>query len=1288
MPAEPTFWIDVGGTFTDCLVRWPDGRLDRHKLLSSGRTPGTIASVDPVGGFRDPARRVDPPDFWRAAPCTLYDADGRLAHRTSVAAFDAATGELTLAEPPPQQLSPGQRYELGGQYEAPVVAIRWLLGLPGDADVPPVRVRLGTTRGTNALLTRRGARTVLATTRGLADAVRIGYQNRPELFARSIRLPPPLYEHVVEIDERIAADGQIVQAIDEAAVRRVLAELPAAGFDSLAVCLMHATRFPEHERLIGRVARSLGFAEVSLSHEVSAIAKLVPRADTTLVDAYLNPVLRDYIARLEADLPGSSFRLMTSAGGLVAASEFTGKDSLLSGPAGGTVGMARVAQANGFTAAIGFDMGGTSTDVSRWAGQFPLDYESQKAGVRIAAPMMAIETVAAGGGSICRFDGIKLVVGPASAGADPGPACYGRGGPLCVTDLNVWLGRVPAERFPFPLDLAAVEARLSELAEQLRQAGQPTPEADALAEGLLRVANANMVEAIRSVSLAKGYDPRDHVLVAFGGAANQHACAVARELGIRQVLNHPDAGLLSAVGMGLAPMSRHHAASLQAACTSEVCARAAELWAELAERGRHELRAEGVEDQALTIVPRLEVRYAGLDQYLTLDVPTDELASPERLAAWARRAYEAEHHRRFGYIHNQRALECGAVRVEVVAAAAEVAWPSLPARGRPLEPAGWVAASLGGRRGQVPWYDRAELAPGDSLAGPAIIAERVSTTVLEPGWQAVVRPHGELLLTDLHDSSAQGETDGLTSSVPADAANRPDPVLLEVLNNRFAGIAEQMGIALRHSASSVNVKERLDFSCALFTADGRLVVNAPHIPVHLGAMGLTVRHLLAEHPHLASGDVYVTNDPYRGGSHLPDVTVITPVFDTAGQELLFFTASRAHHAELGGIQPGSMPPFSTNLAEEGVLIANFRLIAAGQPHWQAFRELLTGGPYPSRRVEDNLADTLAQVAANQRGATDLLQLIDHYGWPTIRRYMEFIQQAAADKLRQVLRAMPDGTRRFADHLDDGSTIAVAITIHGDSATIDFTGTDPVVAGNLNANAAIVNAAVLYTLRVLLDEPIPLNEGVLDPVRIVLPECLLNPRPGPTPESSPAVVGGNVETSQRIVDVLFGALQLAAASQGTMNNLTFGDATFGYYETICGGSGATADWEGADAVQTHMTNTRLTDPEVLEARFPVRLEAFAIRAGSGGGGRQRGGHGVRRHLTFLRALDVAILAQRRGDYPPYGLAGGAPGAVGRHTRVHADGQQEPLAGSVRYTAAAGEGLIIETPGGGGFGPPGA
>jgi 5-oxoprolinase (ATP-hydrolysing) len=1253
------FWLDVGGTFTDCLAREPSGKLLRRKVLSSAVTKGQGEWDAAATELRDPARQ-EPAGFW--AGYRLRLSDGELV------VSDSRPGEILVAGRNAERHRGRslQGYELVSPEEAPLLAIRLFLGLRLDQPIPPCVVRLGTTRGTNALLTRRGAKTALVTTQGHADVLCIGYQNRPKLFELAIKKPEPLFADVAEIDERIAADGSVLKAPDPEQVRAELTRLKASGTESLAICLLNAYANPAHEQLVGQLAREIGFTEISLSHQVSSLMKIVPRGDTTVVDAYLNPVLQTYVARLAAALPGSDLCLMTSAGGLVSAANFTGKDSILSGPAGGVVGFSKVAQAAGFERAIGFDMGGTSTDVSRFEGRYEYEYETEKAGVRIVAPMLAIETVAAGGGSICKWDGVKLVVGPDSAGADPGPACYGRGGPLTITDCNFYLGRILPEHFPFPLDRAAVEARLAEVADSVRTDSSRNAtegvsySAAELAEGFVRIANTHMAQAIRSISIAKGYDVRRYALVAFGAAAPQHACAVARELGITQVVIHPDAGVLSALGMGLADVARHRSVGIYR-LLDKTLDELPELFSRLQRDAQLDLAAEGAGLEENVHFQRfLELRYQETDAALAITY---------RRGADHEAIFERKHRKLYGYVHAGRRIEAVAGRVTAV----KKAGFNLPSSQHGDQTAAspdsqrWIYA----KTAQVATvYQRDKLCAGMHFPGPAIIADTLTTTMVDDGWHAYVLTGGDILLL----GRGRGNGEGLSTVV--------DPVMLELFNNRFTAIATQMGITLRNTAMSVNVKERLDFSCAVFTPEGDLVVNAPHIPVHLGAMSETVKRIIADNPQLKPGDVYVTNDPYRGGSHLPDVTVVTPVFD--GSRLVFFAASRAHHAEIGGITPGSVPPFSKNLAEEGVLIRNFKLLDAGISRFDELRALLTSGPFPSRSPETNLADITAQLAANHQGAEDLRRMIAQFSLAVVEAYMRHIQDAAERKMRQTFCRMKPGRREFGDHLDDGTPICVAITISGDSATIDFTGTGPVSQGNLNANRAIVSAAVTYVLRLLVGEDIPLNQGVLAPVKIVLPECILNPPERPRPEDCPAVVGGNVETSQRVVDVLLGALGLAAASQGTMNNVLFGDATFGYYETICGGSGATANADGADAVQIHMTNTRLTDPEVLEARNPVRLREFSIRRGSGGAGKHRGGDGTRRVIEFLNPLTLSILSQRRGPYPPYGLAGGQPGALGKNTLTRADGRVETLPHASQVEVQPGDILTIETPGGGGYG----
>ncbi|MCH9655256.1 MAG: hydantoinase B/oxoprolinase family protein [Planctomycetes bacterium] len=1262
------FWIDVGGTFTDCIARSPENEFVPFKTLSSGITKGRVQQICTPSTIVDPSRQGDPADFWQDYQIEFLNEEGQSIHSAQVTTFDTSSGGLSFTPSLPGTVKESAGYELSSGEEAPVLAIRWILGLKKSETISNVSVKLGTTRGTNALLTRNGARTAFITTKGFADVLLIGNQDRPRLFDLVIQKPEPLFETAVEIDERITAEGSVLVAPDPATIRKQLEELQTTGVKSLAICLLHSFANPDHEELVAKLAQEVGFDEISVSSRLSPLIKIVSRGDTTVVDAYLNPILKDYIKKLRTPLNHCSLKLMTSAGGLVDADHFVGKDSILSGPAGGVIGYSRVAEVAGFPKSIGFDMGGTSTDVSRFDGMYEREFETRKAGVRIVAPMLSIETVAAGGGSICGFDGIKLHVGPESAGANPGPACYGRGGPLTVTDLNLYLGKIIPSRFPFTLDRTAVEHRLTQLCQQIATSPMgKTYTPLELAEGFLQIANANMVRAIRNISVARGYDPADYVLVSFGGAGSQHACAIARALGIREILIHPYSGILSAFGIGQADVRRFGQQSVLKPWTEELKQDLHSRFEQLDQSVREEVRTEGIPPERIDEPQHsLEMRYLGTDATIQVLCQTgqDELTR-----------FEQEHHRLYGYVHQARAVEVTTMRTEIVGRMEE---PNLPASkivSRVPTPLETTETHFQGTSQQSAVYLREDLLPGDRISGPAIICEPISTVIIDSGFDAEILSRGETLI--LH-SDKDAKSQELIST-------EADPVMLEIFNNLFASIAEQMGITLQKTSISTNVKERLDFSCAVFSATGDLVVNAPHIPVHLGAMSETVKRIIADNPDLAPGDVYVTNDPYRGGSHLPDVTVITPVHHPDSKELLFFTASRAHHAEIGGIVPGSMPPFSKTLADEGALIRNFKLVDRGESREHELRELLLSGAFPSRSVVDNLADVSAQVAANLCGVTLLNDLVSRYSLPVVQAYMRHIQQAATKKMQLALEQIEDGVYAFTDHLDNGAPLSVQITIQGSSATVDFTGTGPVLETNLNANRAIVNAAVLYVFRTLIQEDIPLNSGVLTPIKIILPECFLNPPERDTPAECAAMVGGNVETSQRIVDTLLGALKKAAASQGTMNNLTFGDETFGYYETICGGSGATKDSDGTDAVHTHMTNTRLTDAEIIERRYPVRLHEFSIRKGSGGAGRKQGGAGILRRIEFLKPLKISLISERRAEYPPFGLEGGAPGQNGENLLHKANQTEaESLGGKFSISVEAGDILTIKTPGGGGFG----
>ena len=1281
------FWIDVGGTFTDCIGRNPDGTLVVHKLLSSGAYQGTVGEGSTANCIADPSRKSDPNGFfagWQLA----FPSSSDVAVR--VEGFDQATGSLHLAKPLKVNAKVGQRYVLTCENEAPVSGIRWLMGKTLSEPSGPIVVRLGTTRATNALLERQGARTALVTTSGFRDVLRIAYQNRPKLFDLNIRKPEDLYERAVELEERLAADGSVLRQLDAARIRSCLHPLREAGISSLAVCLLHSYRNPVHELLVGDIARELGFSQVSLSHQLNPLPKIVVRGDTTVVDAYLTPVIRDYLASIQSQLPEADICLMTSSGSLVSAHSFHGKDAILSGPAGGVVGAVHTAAQNHLPAIIGFDMGGTSTDVSRFDGEFERRYEMEVkdpatgAGIRVTAPMLAVETVAAGGGSICWFDGIKPMVGPRSAGANPGPACYGRGGPLAVTDVNLFLGRIVPDRFPFPLDLEAVTIRLDELIGQISSATGRQYSREELAQGFIDIANANMAAPIRSISIARGYDVRDYALVSFGGAGSQHACAIADTLGMRRILCPAHAGVLSALGIGMADTTKFAEQSIgkRGSLFTTADPFLESVLSEMEARLQGELASEGFSSDQITPSRRLlDIRYVGQESRITVPAPAE--------GDW-RRAFEALHQQLYGFTFPERDIEVYAARVELTARSHKSTAPALTVAPRKPAPDRTTQAWFQGRQQGVGVHWRDRLQPGDQIEGPALIAESIATVAVESGWFAEVTAHNDILLSKHASSESSQATDDSDWS-------QPDPIELELFNNHFASIAEQMGATLQKTSLSTNVKERLDFSCAVFTGSGDLVVNAPHIPVHLGAMSECVKCLIADVPDMKPGEIYVTNDPYRGGSHLPDVTVVTPVFvegETVGSKPVFFVASRAHHAEIGGITPGSMPPFSKSLAEEGVLIRAFRLVQDQRSSEAGLRQVLTGGAYPTRSVEENIADINAQAAANQMGVSLLLGMAEHHGLGKIRAYMGHIQAAAESKMRAALLQIPAGEHRFTDQLDDGSPISVTITIShaadksGGSAIVDFSGTGPVMAGNLNANHAIVTSAVIYCFRCLIREQIPLNAGVLAPITIKLPQnCLLNPTPTPDPAQCPAVVGGNVETSQRVVDVIFAALGVAAGSQGTMNNCLFGRSgpkAFGYYETICGGSGAGPDFDGASAVHTHMTNTRLTDPEVLELRYPVRLNRCEVRHGSGGDGLHKGGDGIVREIEFLEPLEASILSSRRISQPP-GLSGGEPGKSGKNLiRRSGSTSWENLPSSAQVTVQTGDVIQLQTPGGGGFG----
>jgi 5-oxoprolinase (ATP-hydrolysing) len=1250
-PDRWQFWIDRGGTFTDIVARRPDGTLATHKLLSEN------------------------PERYR---------------------------------------------------DAAVAGIRMLLGVAAGAPIPPgaiETVRMGTTVATNALLERKGERTVLAITRGFADALRIAYQNRPKLFVRKIVLPSLVYERAIEIDERVGAHGERVRELDLVAAERDLRAAYADGIHACAIVLMHGYRYPEHERRLAILARAIGFAQVSVSHEVSPLMKIVSRGDTTVVDAYLSPILRRYVEQVEAQLPGVRLQFMQSSGGLTDAHLFQGKDAILSGPAGGVVGAVQVSRLAGFDRIIGFDMGGTSTDVTHYAGPeygFERAFVTEVAGVRLRAPMMQIHTVAAGGGSICSFDGSRFRVGPESAGANPGPASYRRGGPLTVTDCNVMVGKIDPALFPrvfgpdgdLPLDADIVRAKFATLAAEVdAEIGhRRTPEE--IADGFLKIAVENMAHAIKHISVERGYDVTEYTLCCFGGAGGQHACAVADALGMTRVFIHPLAGVLSAYGMGLADVRALRQKAVEAQLSATSLAASEPILDELSRAAGSEVEAQGIAAESISRKRTLHLKYDGTDT--TLEIPLGSnggRGTGEELPALVAE-FERRYRTQYGFLMPDKPLVIEAVAVEAIgaAASAEEVIPAFAPRAGVLAPAKASRVFTDGAWHDAPLYARESLRPGDRIAGPAVIAEQNATTVVEPGWQATLTGRDHLVL---ERAVAMRREHAIGTSA--------DPVLLEVFNNLFMAIAEQMGVTLSNTAHSVNIKERLDFSCALFDADGNLIANAPHMPVHLGSMGESVKTIIERRQgSMRPGDVFVLNAPYNGGTHLPDVTVIAPVFldstepaepkpemiarkqgggdktvqvvrrgaddavDKANAPDLvrpeFYVASRGHHADIGGITPGSMPPDSKQVDEEGVLLDNVQLVAQGRFLEHEMRTILGSGPYPARNIDQNLADLRAQVAACAKGILELQRMVAHFGLPVVRAYMKHVQDNAEEAVRRVLDALKDG--HFEYEMDSGARIAVMIAVDKlrRTARIDFTGTSEQQPDNFNAPSAVCKAAVLYVFRTLVDDEIPMNAGCLKPLDIVIPEgSMLSPR------YPAAVVAGNVETSQAITDTLYGALGVLAASQGTMNNFTFGNETYQYYETISGGAGAGPDFNGASVVQTHMTNSRLTDPEVLEWRFPVRLDAYRIRRGSGGAGRHRGGDGGERRVRFLEPMTAVMLADHR-RIAPFGVAGGRPGSVGRNWVERTDGTREEFGATCRVEMQPGDVFVIQTPGGGGFGAP--
>ena len=1193
------FWIDRGGTFTDIVARRPDGRLLTRKLLSEN------------------------PERYR---------------------------------------------------DAAVAGIRDLLGLAPSEPIPAAAVeavKMGTTVATNALLERRGEPTLLVTTRGFGDQLRIGHQARPRLFVRRIELPELLYQEVLEVDERIGAHGEVVVPLDETQARNGLIAAFQRGLRAVAICLLHGYRYDDHERRLAALAHEIGFTQVSVSHQVSPLMKFVPRGDTTVVDAYLSPILRRYVEQVQHALGDIRLQFMQSSGGLTDAHRFQGKDAILSGPAGGVVGAAAVTQLAGFDRMIGFDMGGTSTDVTHFAGEYERAFDTAVAGVRIRAPIMRIHTVAAGGGSICHFDGSKFRVGPESAGANPGPAAYRRGGPLTVTDCNVMLGRLRPELFPAvfgpngdqPLDVEAVQAKFMALAAEVAAATGQHKSAEAIAEGFLTIAVENMANAIKHVSVARGYDVTAYTLTCFGGAGGQHACLVADALGMKRVFIHPMAGVLSAYGMGLADIRTLRQVAVETHLTDAALRQLTGRFEAIAAEAQAAVSAQGVDAARIRVLRTLALKYDGTDT--TIELPMPDAATTASLT----QSFERVYRQRYGFLMPGRDLVVEAIAAEAIGASHSAAEQPRPRRREGLlAPMAIVSAHFTGSTHPTRVYDREHLEPGDRIVGPAIIREAIATTVIEPEWQAEVTPLDHLVLTR---TVPKARMHAIGTSA--------DPILLEVFNNLFMAIAEQMGVTLQNTSYSVNIKERLDFSCAIFDPEGQLVANAPHMPVHLGSMGESVRVVLERRTGtMRPGDAFVLNAPYAGGTHIPDVTVVLPVFLPGDTTPSFYTAARGHHADIGGVTPGSMPPFSRNIHEEGVLLDNVQLVREGVFLEDTLVSLLTRDPHPVRNVAQNIADLRAQVAACNKGAQELTRMVEQFGRDVVVAYMRHVQDNAEESVRRVIHRLHDG--EFGVDLDDGSHIHVKVTIDRErrSARVDFTGSSAQRPSNFNAPRSVSRAVVLYVFRTLVDEDIPMNAGCLKPIEIVLPDGSML-----APTYPAAVVAGNVEVSQAATNALYGALGALAGAYGTMTNFTFGNDRYQYYETLAGGSGAGPDFDGTDVVQCHMTNSRLTDPEVLEFRYPVRVESHAIRRGSGGRGRHRGGDGAVRRVRFLEPMTAAILGNNRLNRP-HGLANGEPGQPARNWIERADGSREHFGHLCEVAVQAGDVFVIETPGGGGYG----
>ncbi|MHC4663277.1 MAG: hydantoinase B/oxoprolinase family protein [Planctomycetota bacterium] len=1272
-------WVDTGGTFTDCLAVGPDGIMRRAKVLSSSALRGRVGEIVDETHVRVEAAWKVQDGFFIGCGFRILDSE---VPAISVNGFASHDSILELASPLPENIYSGTAFEIRFSEEAPTLAARMLTGTPAGMPLPPMAMRLATTRGTNALLERRGADVALFITRGFGDLLLIGNQQRPDLFALDIEKPKPLYRDVVEVPERLGADGSVVAELDLSKLDADIDRLLEKGITTAAIALMNGYKNSAHEEKLESYLREKGFQYISRSSELAPLIKILPRAETAVVDAYLSPVIGGYLESVSGAVSSGTLHVMTSAGGLVRAQEYRPKDSLLSGPAGGVVGAALSGKRSGFDRIIAFDMGGTSTDVARFDGDYEYVFEHRVGDANLVAPALAIESVAAGGGSVCAVEHERLRVGPESAGAFPGPACYGAGGPLTITDVNLLLGRLNPEMFEIPIEPAFARKSLEEIVKQVPKQSGERIKMDSVLEGFLQIANERMADAIRRISIRQGYDPSDYALVAFGGAGGQHACAVAELLDIKKIIVPGDAGLLSALGLGHAAVERIAQRQILRPL-EEIGKDIDSILSVISTEARDAVLREGIEPDKVKIRRRIiNMRYAGQESAIPVEY--------ERETSLAE-TFSEQYEKLYGYRTDDRKIEVESIRVVASSETSE------EVAGEPFDKR-FMAESqksrkafAGGSWQEVPVFYGNDLTRGALVNGPALVFESYTTTLIEVGWYAEMDRHGALVMESYAEIQDTGFSEFISGKKERNRAGRdrarPEAVQIELFSNRFVAVAREMGEMLRRTALSTNVKERLDFSCAILDADGELVVNAPHIPVHLGALGICVRKL-KEKLEIKPGDVLITNHPAYGGTHLPDITVVTPVFADDDSKLLGYVASRAHHAEIGGARPGSMPPDARSLAEEGVVIEPMYLAradeTAGQKwFWEDIRNVLSGASYPSRAVEVNIADIKAAVAANHRGAESLRALSEVFYFQWVKHYMAALKEQAERRIRDALSKLPDGTYEAEEELDDGSPLRVRVEIMGDSAKIDFTGSAEVHPGNLNATPAVVRSVVLYALRLLVAEPMPLNEGLMRAVELEIPGGILNPPFPPYPEIAPAIVGGNVETSQKLANMLLKAFRLCACGQGTMNNLLFGNEEFSYYETICGGVGATTSAGGADAVHSHMTNTRITDPEIIEHRYPVRLEKFGIRRGSGGNGKHRGGDGAVREFIFIDKVSLSLLSQSRKE-APCGMEAGGAGATGNQKVIKASGDIIELGGIDGCEIEPGDRFIIETPGGGAWG----